>query len=133
MKIGLVDDDRAVLRALTRLLSAYDHRVAAYESAKEFLQHAPLATFDCILVDMWMPELNGFQLFDQLIRTGCKAPIIFITAHGDAVTREEAARRGATMIIKPFDDTTLLAAINEAVASVRPDAGRTPPEIVPPE
>jgi FixJ family two-component response regulator len=122
MTIGLIDDDIAVRRGLTRLLEACGHRVIAYASAGEFLAQAPLDTFNCILLDVRMPELTGFDLFDRLTRNGCTVPIIFITGHGDAAMGKYAMQRGSIAVLaKPFDEETLIAAINEAVEKASPD------------
>ena len=76
MTIGLVDDDAAVRRGLTRLLAACGHRIETYGSASQFLQEAALDSFDCLLLVVRMPELTGFDLFERLARRGCTVPII---------------------------------------------------------
>lgn len=116
MTIGLVDDDPAVRRGLTRLLAACGHCIETYGSASEFLQDAALDSFDCLLLDVRMPGLTGFDLFERLARRGCTVPIIFITGHGDAALGKYAVRRGSIAVLaKPIDEETLLAAIDDAV------------------
>jgi FixJ family two-component response regulator len=131
MRIGLVDDDLAVRRGLTRLIEACGHRIEAYASASEFLQEATLDGFDCLLLDVRMPELTGFDLFERLARRGCLVPIIFITGHGDAALGQYAVRRGSIAVLaKPIDEETLLAAIDDAVEKAASDR-RRPPTLVP--
>jgi len=116
MTIGLVDDDPAVRRGLTRLLQACGHRVSAYESGGAFLQQSGDTAFDCLLLDVRMPGMTGLDLYERIRSDGSTVPTIFITGHGDADLEKYALRRGSVAVLsKPIDEDTLLAAINTAV------------------
>ncbi len=99
--IGIVDDDASVLRALRRLLGGAGFTVKAFESAEEFLGLQHPESIQCLLLDVHMPGLSGFELQERL--TDAQIPIIFITANDDAPTRERAQRGGVAYLPKPFD------------------------------
>ena len=113
--IGLVDDDASVLRALRRLLEGAGFVVKAFESAEEFLSLEHPETIQCLVLDVHMPGLSGFELQDELTATQIEIPIIFITANDDAPTRERAQQGGVAYLPKPFDAKSLLAAIGKAI------------------
>src|SRR6478752_3599066 len=83
--IAIVDDDPAVLKALSRLLRSRAFRVKTYGSGQEFIATLPDDLPICLIVDLQMPEMNGLELQQHLIRNGMAIPTILITAHGDAV------------------------------------------------
>jgi FixJ family two-component response regulator len=112
LTICVIDDDLAVRRGLTRLLEVCGYRVETYGSPREFLRQGTHSHFDCILLDVRMPGLTGFELYDRLSSAGSRVPVIFITGH--------ATRSGSvTVLIKPFDEEALFAAIREATAAGR--------------
>ena len=113
--IGIVDDDATVLRALRRLLRGAGFAVKTFESAEEFLRLEHPETIQCLLLDVHMPGLSGFELQDRLTVSQISIPIIFITANDDAPTRERAQQGGVAYFPKPFDAKSLLAAIRKAI------------------
>jgi len=128
--ISIVDDDPSVRRALGRLLHAAGYAVETYASAREFLDASPLHRTTCLLLDVHLGGMNGFDLRDQLTTEGVPFPIIFITAHDDSQTRERAGERGAAgYLTKPFNRRTLLEAIDSALgrAGTSPGSASDPP------
>src|SRR5258705_2137600 len=123
----VIDDDPAVRRGLTRLLEVCGYRVETYGSPREFLRQGAHHHFDCILLDVRMPGLTGFELYDRLNSSGSSVPVIFITGHADAEIAGHATRSGSvTVLIKPFDEDALFAAIRAATRSgSNPDAAIT--------
>lgn len=113
--IGLIDDDRAVRRGLTRLLEACGYRVEAFESADAFLQEQPVTAIDCLLLDLRLPGTTGLDLYDRLALRGCQLPIIFITGHAAALMGT-GGRAPLAVLAKPFAEDALLAAIEAAMA-----------------
>jgi FixJ family two-component response regulator len=111
--IGVVDDDPSVLRALTRLLGAAGYTVQTFGSAETFLARDP-SGIDCLLLDVHLGGLSGFDVQERLAEAHVSIPIIFITAFDDPVTRERALK-AAAYISKPFDEQSLLAAIERAL------------------
>ncbi|MBR1211223.1 response regulator [Bradyrhizobium sp. JYMT SZCCT0180] len=112
--IAVVDDDPAVLKALSRLLRSHGYKVHAYESGQEFLASLPDGPPKCLIVDLQMPAMNGQELQEHLIRKGFIIPTIMITAHHDAAPHQDNLR-SAALLLKPLQDSTLLAAIDRAI------------------
>jgi FixJ family two-component response regulator len=116
--IGIVDDDASILRALSRLLGGAGFAVRAFGSAEEFLGLEHPETIDCLVLDIQMPGLSGFDLQERLAAARLPIPIIFITAHDDPLTRERARKSGAiAYLTKPFDAHALLEAVAKALGT----------------
>ncbi len=119
LKVMLVEDDGSVRRALERVLRGSGYDVVAFESA-EALQAAvpsqPLAeACHCLVCDVRLPGLSGFELHRQLAGRGPMPPWIFITAHDDPAVRRQAQRDGAACLHKPFLGNTLLALVAQVL------------------
>ena len=114
--ISIVDDDLSVRRALCRLLQSAGYSVEAFASAGEFLGSSPVGRTACLVLDIRLEGMTGFELQERLAADRAAIPTIFITAHDDAPTRERVQRAGvAAYLPKPFDQSTLLAAIQKVV------------------
>lgn len=114
--IAVVDDDPAVLKGLSRLLRSRALRPRTFESGRKFLSTLSEGLPDCLIVDLQMPEMNGVELQQHLIRNGLQIPTIVITAYGDATVRERCEAAGAiAFLLKPVQDTSLFEAINAAI------------------
>jgi two-component system response regulator FixJ len=117
--VHVVDDDAAVRRSLERLLDAAGFRVVSYDLPLAFLEAAPGLSAGCVLLDMRMPGMDGLEGQARLIRLGVSLPVIVMTDHGDVQSAVRAMKAGAVDFIeKPFDDDTLLNAIEAALAKV---------------
>ncbi len=115
-RISIVDDDLSVRRALRRLVQAAGYTVETFASAREFLDSSPSGRTACLVLDIHLDGMSGFELSEQLAEDRTAIPIIFITAHDDARTRERVRRAGvAAYLPKPFDEQALLDAIAKAV------------------
>ena len=116
--IFVVDDDVAVRKSLVRLLRSAGYQVESFASAGEFLNHwQEHATTGCLVLDVQMPGLSGFDLQRQLRSTPRSLPIVFITGHGDIPMSVMAMKAGAVnFLAKPFQAEDLLLAIGEAIA-----------------
>ena len=113
--IAIVDDDPAVLKALTRLLRVHALHAKTYKSAQEFLAALPDGPPECLIVDMQMPQMTGLELHQHLTRQDIRIPTIIITAHGGVGIRERCATAGVIAFLpKPLQDTALFAAIDDA-------------------
>lgn len=114
--ICVIDDDASVRRALQRLLVAQGFTVEVFASAEDFLESDYRTTAACLVVDVHLGGMSGFELHDQLIALGARIPVVFITAHDDAPTRERARQAGAAGYFrKPFDGELLIRAILTAL------------------
>jgi len=116
--IAIVDDDPAVLRALSRLLRSRALRVKTFESGQEFLAALPDSLPECLIVDFQMPEMNGLELQQHLVSNGIAIPTILITAHSDAaIFSPPASDTFVASLRKPLQDDVLFSAIDRAIGS----------------
>lgn len=114
--IYVVDDDDGMRRALSLLLSTVGYTTEVYARPGDFLAHFKREEPGCLVLDIRMPEMSGLELQQQLNRSGCMLPIIFITGHGDVPMAVQAMKAGAFEFIqKPFRDQDLLDQINHAL------------------
>jgi FixJ family two-component response regulator len=115
--VFLVDDDAAVLRGVSRLLTAAGYDVHAYASPAAFLTDQDQAVPGCAVLDLAMPGLDGLALQQALADRGIERPIIFLTGKGDIPTSVRAMQAGAVdFLTKPVERDALLAAIGRAAA-----------------
>jgi FixJ family two-component response regulator len=113
--IAIVDDDASIRRSLLRVVEAAGYQGKSFESAREFLDWLPRNQATCLVLDVHMNDMNGFDLQKRLA-----VPIIFITAHDDVSTLERIEKSGAAgHLRKPFDASTVLNAIRRAVWATR--------------
>jgi FixJ family two-component response regulator len=115
LNLVVVDDDEEVRTALRRLLRSMGHAVRVFGSAEEYEARPVVA--DCLIVDLRLPGLNGFELRDRLRLRGSPIPIVFITGDGGPSPGDTAAEGGTESLAKPFDDSELIAAITRAVSA----------------
>jgi FixJ family two-component response regulator len=116
MLIVIVDDDESVQSALRDLIEADGLSAKCFGSAEEFLHSGLQREAACLISDIRMPGMSGLELQARLKADGCKTPIIFITAHGDARMRIQTMREGAVeFLTKPFDDQVLLNRVRTAL------------------
>jgi len=124
--VFVVDDDHSVRRSLARLLRSVGHKVESFASAADFLAHVERRGPACALVDVRMPDMSGFDLFQELQQRYPGLPVIFITGHGDVAMADRAIKAGASdFLVKPVDESVLLAAVERALAAslARPICG----------
>jgi len=88
--VAVVDDDESLCRSLSRLLRASDIRAVTYSSAEAFLADTKHPRFDCLVLDIQLGGMSGIELAQQLSDLTDPTPIIFITAHDDEETWEQA-------------------------------------------
>jgi FixJ family two-component response regulator len=114
--IAIVDDDPAVLKALSRLLRTRSYRARTYGSGQELLAALPDELPDCLIVDLQMPEMNGLELQQHLVSSGVAIPTILISAKGDVALGERESGLVASLR-KPLQEQALFEAIGKAVGS----------------
>jgi CheY-like chemotaxis protein len=117
--VGVVDDDPLVLESFKELLASGGYQVLAFPSAEAFLGAAEFQQVDCLISDIGMPKMNGWELL-QIARTEYpQLPVILITARDEELSREAIESKGARLLFrKPFDGGKLLNALN---VILRPD------------
>jgi len=114
--VFVVDDEPAVLEAVTRLLRSADYQTRSFSSPQAFLEQHDAAQPGCLVLDVSMPNLSGLRVQEQLTASGVTRPIIFISGRSDLSTGVRAMKAGAVdMLTKPFDDDALLDAVGKAL------------------
>ena len=108
-QIYIVDDDESICRSLKLLLVSYGFAVNTFSSAEEYFKVVPNSTKCCLVLDIHMPGLNGWDALKRLTEAGYNHPVIVITADKDESFREKALKAGAVGFLqKPFGDHYLL-------------------------
>lgn len=114
--VYVIDDDASVRRALGRLLRAEGFQVQMYASGAEFLTTSASAGPACVVLDVRMPGLSGFEVLERLAARRPPLPVILITGHGDVPMATRALNIGcASFLAKPFEDEELLHAVRRAL------------------
>ena len=127
LRVCVIDDDEDVVRAVRRLLRSAGYAIDTFASAEEFLDLGNQERPDCLVLDVHLRGLSGFDLQDLLEASGRSIPIVFITAHDDAGTRERAQKAASTEYLsKPFEDQSLLCAIHHAIRRTSGRGGDAP-------
>jgi two-component system, LuxR family, response regulator FixJ len=117
-EIILVEDDPSVLRALCRILKISGLNVRAFARPSDLLATKIPESGVCLIFDVHLPEMSGVDLFEKITKSGCRCPLILITAHVDVATEIMTKRANAApLLTKPFSRNTLLAAIRQSFAS----------------
>ena len=113
--VYVVDDDRDVRRSLSFMLGASDIRSHPFGSGEDFLDAVPDLQPGCILLDLRMPQMDGFHVMSELARREIDWPIIVMTGHGEVPVAVRAMKLGAVDFIeKPFSEEALLASFGTA-------------------
>ena len=115
--VAIVDDDLDVRRALHRLIGSAGFAVETFPSGDDFLRSLEYHEPDCIVLDLHMPEVSGFEVQTRIAPKHANIPVVILTGHDTAEARARAIKGGASAYLcKPVDEEILLAAINAAIA-----------------
>jgi FixJ family two-component response regulator len=116
--VHVVDDDAAVLSAVTRVLRSSGMEVRTFTSAQAFFaQHAP-EDRGCVVLDLSMPGRGGLDVQAALADDECPLPVVFLSGHGDVVTSVRAMKAGAVdFLTKPVEAQALIVAVRRALDS----------------
>jgi FixJ family two-component response regulator len=116
--VAIVDDDFRVLESLEDLLESAGHSVRPFPSAKALLEDVCLLEIDCLIADIGMPIVDGFELQRLARDARPELPVLFITARHEPADKRRASVQGSQGFFqKPFDGPALLAAVAQAVRS----------------
>lgn len=112
----VIDDDPLTRGSLSSLFRSVGLGVKAFASATELLENPLPAVPSCLVLDVRLPRLSGFDLQTELSRLGVNIPIIFLTGHGDIPMSVKAMKAGAVdFLTKPFRDQEMLDAVAGAL------------------
>jgi two-component system, LuxR family, response regulator FixJ len=113
--VYVVDDDRDVRRSLSFMLGAAEIRSHPYGSGADFLEALPDLEPGCILLDLRMPQMDGFHVMAELAERNVDWPVVVMTGHGEIPIAVRAMKLGAVDFIeKPFSEQALLACFSQA-------------------
>jgi FixJ family two-component response regulator len=114
--VAIVDDEESVCRALQRLLRSAGFVVATFGSGVDFLKYLESNRPDCLVLDLHMPRMSGFDVQARILERGDRLPVVVITGHDTPETRTRAMDGGAAAYLrKPADDQALLEAVSAAI------------------
>lgn len=117
--VCIVEDDAAVRRSLVRLVESLGLRARAFATPGELLEWGRVSDpVNCLLLDIQLPGMSGFELYDRFVLARGGAPVIFITGDPRSDTRDRASRVDAVACLeKPFDEVALAGALRRAIDS----------------
>ena len=116
--VVVVDDDMSMNQAIKRLLLAGGFTVETFQSAEALLESDAAENAGCLVLDMRLPGMSGFELQERLKQDGAERPVIFITAHDVPSSQEQARKAQAVAYLpKPFPGLNLMSAVADALAS----------------
>lgn len=116
LQIAVVDDEDSVRKALERLLRSAGMNVETFASGVDFLAVMNSGCLDCVVLDLHMPRVSGFEVQQQLTRLGNNVPVVVITGHDSPESHSRALAGGAAAyLLKPIDEQVLLDAIHAAI------------------
>jgi FixJ family two-component response regulator len=117
--VAVVDDEESVRRALVRLFDSANYEAEAFPSARDFLRALEDRSFDCLVLDLQMPDMTGLDL-QRYLRMVCPTlllPVIIVTAHDEPGVREMCYAAGVRSYLrKPVEGSALLSAVSSLTA-----------------
>jgi FixJ family two-component response regulator len=116
--VAVVDDEESVRRALGRLLRSARFETETFPSGDEFLETLSDHRPDCVVLDLHMPKIDGFQVQSWLARANIRIPVIVITGQDTPESEARVMEAGAVAYLKkPVDAEALIGAIGAATAN----------------
>lgn len=115
--VGVLDDEPEMRKALRRLLTSRGFQVVEYARGADVLDALGSHRLDCLLLDLHMEGLNGFEVLQAFLARQVHLPVIVITAHDEPGTAEQVCALGAFAFLKkPVDRDTLFSSISAALS-----------------
>lgn len=126
-RLLMIEDDATLAQLVREYLSPLGFSVSSAGTAAEGLRRVAADSFDAVLLDVMLPDLDGFEVCRR-IRAGSDVPILMLTARGDDEDRIAGLEIGADDYLpKPFNPRELQARLRAILRRRRPDAGRSAP------
>jgi len=118
--ILIVDDERGIRESLGALLRDEGYEVDAATSGEECLERVAQRTFDLILLDVWLPKMDGLATLEQLQTREAAPMVVMISGHGNIETAVRATKLGAfDFIEKPLSLSKIVLLVRNALDYVR--------------
>jgi FixJ family two-component response regulator len=119
--VAIIDDNPSMLRSIRRLLNVAGFSVETFPSAEAFLEEGGCDRAACVVLDIHLPGMSGFELRRHLTAGGSGLPVIFVTAINDEELQDAATLLGCVAYLnKPFAPEALVAAVGEALTTAKP-------------
>jgi FixJ family two-component response regulator len=117
-RVVVVEDDASMSHAIGRILRLAGFAPQTFDCAERMLDSGAANGADCLVFDVHLPGITGFELHERMTRAGKQPPVIFITAYDEPESRGQAERAGAAAyLLKPFSGHELIAAVRRAVSA----------------
>jgi DNA-binding response OmpR family regulator len=114
--VVLIDDDDGVRQAISGLLRSVGHSVVSFPSVKAYEESASLHRADCLILDVCLPGRTGLDFQAELVKSGLRQRIIFISGQADIEMSVRAMKAGAVeFLTKPVRHQALLSAVDQAI------------------
>jgi FixJ family two-component response regulator len=121
--VAVIDDDEPFRAALVASVRSFGYGARGFGSAETFIAEGGAKSCDCIITDIQMPGMSGFDLKRLLGSYNSKVPVIMITALAEPALKEKAAATGAVCLLrKPFETSALIACLDRALNGSLPTA-----------
>jgi FixJ family two-component response regulator len=118
--VVVIDDDPSIREALQGLLETAALQVELHASPRDYLQSRRADAPSCIILDVRLPGSSGLDFQRELVRSGVRTPVIFLTGHADIPMTVQAMKAGAVeFLTKPYRDQALLEAVLLAIEKDR--------------
>jgi len=117
--VVIVDDDQAVCSALEFSLEVEGYTVKTFASGAELLQHPDIPTRGCMVIDYYLPGMNGLEIIHALRQRSVALPMILITTQPPPALRKSAAAEGIPIIEKPLLGNALIEGIRAALSATK--------------
>ena len=114
--ISIIDDDESVREGTMDLFESMGFITVGFPCAADFLSSDHVHDTSCLIADVQMPGMTGFELYNRLVGSGNIIPTILITAYPDDGDQARALRAGViSYLVKPFNYNDLLACVHLAL------------------
>jgi FixJ family two-component response regulator len=114
--IAVIDDDHSFRSALVGLIRSLGYGARGFESAEEFVESGDIGSSACIITDIQMPGMSGFDLQHFLVGSECAVPVIMVTARTEPGLEDKALASGAVCLLrKPFEASALTNCLQKAL------------------
>ena len=118
--VHVVDDDREVRRSLSFMLGSAEFESRPFASGGDLIESLDELQPGCVLLDIRMPDMDGFQVMAELARRGVEWPVVVMTGHGEVPVAVRAMKAGAVDFLeKPFEEDVLLGSLERAFGLLR--------------
>lgn len=117
--VYVIDDESAIRRSTTYFLATVGMEARPYDGGQSFLEELPDLKPGCVLLDVRMPDIDGFQVLEAMSKWLDRFPVVVMTGHGDVATAVRAMKLGARDFLeKPFEEEAMLGMLEHALADL---------------